>query len=96
MKEKKYVFDIGELWYRFTKLPSVFAVFVISKEFQNKFPEKVEKLIKNLHKAKKDFFKNLHQLKLPSDIKNYLTTLNYDLKNPHIQSLQLMEKFLKR
>ena len=92
---EKYVYDIGELWYKYTNLPAVFALFVVPKEWALKNPELFAKLSLGVLESKENFFRDLEKLELPESIKNYLKNLNYDFGKEHLESLKLMGKLIR-
>jgi len=97
LKEKKfpYVYDLGELWYKFTNLPAVFALFIVPKSLALRYPDTFSRLALELLSSKERFFKELKNLPLERDLKNYLKGLNYDFGQAHAESLRLMEQLLK-
>lgn len=90
-----YVYDIGELWYKFTNLPAVFALFLVPKRWAYKNPDKFAKLSLSVLEGRDNFFRNLENLNLPKETKDYLLTLDYHFKEEHLKSLKLLEKLLK-
>jgi len=48
-----YVTDLGEVWKEFTGEAMVYAVWVIHKQFADKYPEKADQVVRAFHEAKK-------------------------------------------
>ncbi len=96
LKEKRfpYVYDVGELWFHYTNLPAVFALFIVPKRRVLANPETFSRLSLELINSKKRFFKELKNLPLEEDLKKYLQGLNYDFREEHSKSLDLMEQLL--
>jgi len=92
---KSFVYDIGELWFQYTGLPAVFALFLVPKDWALENPELFAKLSLEFINSKRQFFKNLENLNLERKVKNYLKNLNYDFGKEHLRSLELMERFAK-
>jgi chorismate dehydratase len=90
-----YVYDIGELWYKFTNLPAVFALFLVPKRWAYKNPDKFSKLSLSVLEGRENFFGNLEKLDLSEETKNYLLTLDYHFRDEHLESLKLLEKLLR-
>jgi len=97
LKEKRfpYVYDLGELWFQYTNLPAVFALFIVPKRWALENPDTFSRLSLELLNSKERFFKELPNLPLEAELKEYLKGLNYDFRERHSQSLDLMEKLLK-
>ncbi len=92
-----YMWDLGELWYQWTGLPFVFALWVCSKEFARKSPEILTKSSLNLLEAKKWGLKNLKNIisqaskttfLTQEELKNYFEHLHYDLGSDAIEGLK--------
>ena len=99
-KSYPYIFDIGQLWFEFTSLPAVFAVFVLRRDIVSLYPQEVAQLSLALMESKERFFKDLDNLPLEEELKTYLRTLDYNFGYQHSESLDLMyklrrESFLK-
>ncbi|MEW6002557.1 MAG: menaquinone biosynthesis protein [Nitrospirota bacterium] len=56
-----YIYDLGELWYRNTGLPFVFALWIVRKSCYSEKAKLLEKFISDLDKAKILAMKNLDQ-----------------------------------
>jgi chorismate dehydratase len=96
LREKyPYVYDIGELWYKHTGLPAVFALFIVPKVWANSHPQQFAELSLSLINSRERFFKDLTHLPLEEDIKDYLKGLDYRFREEHLKSLELMEKLFR-
>ncbi|MCX7724861.1 MAG: menaquinone biosynthesis protein [Thermodesulfovibrio sp.] len=106
-KDKK-VYDLANLWYQYTGLPFVFALWIVRKEITNpeseiypKYLKFKEKLIYARQKCK-DYFSEM--------VKNYYLTdfmteeeilyywkenMEYEFNEKHKESLQLFDKYLR-
>ncbi len=89
-----YIYDIGELWFRYTGLPAVFALFIVPRPWALEYPELFAKLSLELIESRDTFFRDLERLELPVEVKDYLLSLDYHFSGEHLESLNLMEKLL--
>lgn len=96
-----FVYDLGKLWFDLTGLPFVFALWIVRRDSYNKNREKFKQIHGALLNAKKRFLKDknyflngLPQLKVidRAQILDYWETINYDLTEEHIKSIN---KFYK-
>ncbi len=99
----QYKIDLGDLWYSMTKLPFVFAVWVVRKSFAENNPDIVKKIIDLLNNSKEQGYINIEKiiekgaLKLDLDItyvKKYYDHLFCDLDDKKIKALAMFFKFL--
>jgi chorismate dehydratase len=90
-----FVYDVGELWFKNTGLPAVFAVFIVPTRWLVRYPEKASELALTLINSKERFFKDLPDLNLDGETKDYLLNLNYDFREPHLESLKLLEQLYR-
>jgi chorismate dehydratase len=96
-RDSCYIYDIGELWYNYTNLPFVFALWLINKknissknlEMKN-FIEKLKYNKQNLLIPQK--YKNFTE----EQIKEYFKFLDYNFEKEHIQSLKLFSELCKK
>ncbi len=51
--EFEFVWDLGDLWARHAKLPFVFAVWAVRREFASENPERVSQTLRLLHLSKR-------------------------------------------
>ncbi|MFH0932686.1 MAG: menaquinone biosynthesis protein [Nitrospirota bacterium] len=103
-----YVYDLGDLWYKNTGLPFVFALWIVRK---NCFTEKAELLnsfIRDLHKAKERALQNLdkiaqalrpqllssHSLDITEEeLISFWKGISYDLTEEHKRGLELFRSY---
>lgn len=97
-----YIHDLGEIWYKFTGLPFVFALWIARKDCFLNIPEFFEKLRKDLDAAKGAALKNLRAIAKESDlihimpedeIVSYWEGISYDLNDKHKKGLELFRKY---
>ncbi len=93
--EFPFVYDIGELWYKRTGLPAVFALFIVPKEWATDNPQLFAELTLTLINSREEFFKSLDTLPLDRETKLYLKMLDYRFREEHLKSLKLMEKLFR-
>ena len=90
-----YIYDIGELWFRYTGLPAVFALFIVPRGWAIAYPDLFAKLSLALVESRESFFRELEDSDLPAGLKDYLLSLDYHFRREHLESLSLMESLLK-
>ena len=90
-----FIYDIGELWYRYTSLPAVYALFVAKKNTDEELYKLYAKLTLELQESRDKFFQNLDKLPLEDCIKSYLKSLNYHFRESHLVSLKLLRELIK-
>ena len=94
-----YVYDLGEEWFKLTKLPFVFALFLVRKEASR---EAVSELLRGLKRSVRRFFEDLKlgKLKLEGDsdfMKRYFCEcIDYSLGEEHMRSLNLFFSFMEK
>ncbi len=96
-----YVYDLGELWHRFTGLPFVFALWLVRKETALMQKSEVETLYSSLYHAKrmasscyKAIAKNCREDWISkNDMIEYWNTISYDLTTRHIEGLQTFFRY---
>jgi chorismate dehydratase len=95
-----YIYDLGDIWYRKTGLPFVFALWIANKgtgaELKSFIPdldEAKDRALKDLPKIARTcpFRKWLSEKQLI----DYWSKLSYDLDNKHRQGLELFNKYLR-
>ncbi|MBS4025607.1 MAG: menaquinone biosynthesis protein [Clostridia bacterium] len=95
-KSGYYVYDLGELWYQFTGLPMVYAVWVIKKDLVQTNQSLAEAIISGFQAAKEWQEKNKELLiakasqeyQYPSQlIASYFDTIRYDFDSLYKQGL---------
>lgn len=99
----KYRIDLGDLWYKLTELPFVFAVWVVRRSFAENEPQIVKNVIKLLNKSRGNGYDNIGKIiesgakKLDlkqSFIKEYYNHLYCDFDLEKIKALEMFFKFL--
>jgi len=95
----KYIYDLGELWKKWTGLPFVFALWICTVSAVQKHWQELCKLNENLSLAKKIATHDYEEIAaLSSDsqwmgkerlIEYWRNNINYDLNTEHLQGLQL-------
>ncbi len=86
----RFSLDLSEIWYRYTKLPFVFALWCVREDFLHNSKEEVLKLYEKLVLSVKTYNKS----KLPQEVKAYLENLDFSLKEEHIESLRRFSYYL--
>jgi chorismate dehydratase len=113
MKAKKtiegmYIYDLGELWYRHTGLPFVFALWIVRKNCHTEKPELFERFLQDLSRAKVRALENLdkiakefkplllknHSILVTEDeLISYWRGISYDLGEKQRKGLELFGKY---
>lgn len=92
------IHDLGELWYRFTGLPFVFALWILRCEAAEKKRDEVRNLIGQLSRSRQQAFASLDALAADrperqwfgeAPLVDYWQTMSYDLTEEHIRGLKL-------
>jgi len=95
--------DLGDLWFKLTRLPFVFAVWVVRRPFAEKEPEVVRNIIKLLNKSRENGYDNIEKIiqagaaKLnleQSFVEEYYNHLYCDFDLEKIKALEMFFKFL--
>jgi chorismate dehydratase len=90
--------DLGALWYHFTGMPFVFALWILRKEIVEKSPEGIRELAAKLQQSRQFAFDNLPEMAAQlSDnnifshdrLEEYWRGMSYDLTDGHIEGLRL-------
>ncbi len=94
-ESKKYSYDLSSIWYKKTKLPFVFALWCVRKDFYKENKEEIKKFHKILKESKNKFFENPEKY-VNKDKKavEYLKNLDYCLSSEHLRSLELFSEYL--
>jgi chorismate dehydratase len=101
-KSAGHVYDLGELWYEFTGLPFVFALWLLREDALSRSTEAVhllhERLVSSKQKAVKSFAETAATLKQNiwtnnSFLINYWSIISYDLTEEHIEGLKLFYRY---
>jgi len=97
-----FVYDLGTLWYKFTSLPFVFALWILRKEVADKYPREVAGLVSSLIEAKIIARGSLdsHADKCGymewmghDQLVDYWRAISYDLSSTHLESLKLFYSY---
>lgn len=97
-----FVYDLGTLWYKFTSLPFVFALWILRKDVAEKYPREVAELVSALIEAKIIARGSLDSLADKcgymewmghDQLVNYWSSISYDLSSTHLESLKLFYSY---
>ena len=92
------VTDLGALWYHFTGMPFVFALWILRREAVKKSPKEVVRLAAQLQASRHHAFNHLHEMAAQLSVKtgftaarleDYWRGMSYDLTDGHIEGLRL-------
>jgi chorismate dehydratase len=92
------VTDLGALWYHFTGLPFVFALWILRREAAAAFPEDIGRLAGQLHESRRHAFRCLQEMAVQlsartsfpvKELETYWRCMSYDLTAGHIEGLRL-------
>jgi chorismate dehydratase len=93
-----HIYDIGELWYRHTGLPTVFALWIVRKECRAAERELVARFARDLDTAKASALRNLDIVAAASPPRDFLSGqelvsywkgISYDFGEEHRRGLAL-------
>jgi chorismate dehydratase len=99
---KLHIYDLGDLWYRNTGLPSIFALWIARKEMAGDESLLMECFKKDLDAAKVRGLRNLKAIAKDSPLKDALTEdelvsywqgISYDLNDVHKKGLALFRAY---
>jgi chorismate dehydratase len=97
-----YVYDLGELWFQYTGLPFVFALWVAREESVSRKKHLIRKFTSDLLNAKKYARKKFRLIAKESPQKKWLSEkelvdywkmISYDFTEKHLEGLNLFEKY---
>jgi chorismate dehydratase len=97
-----HIYDVGDLWYKHTGLPSVFALWIVRKECCKERKALLEGFIRDLDTAKASALRNLGAVASASPLRNYLSEeelisywkgISYDLGEEHRRGLDLFRHY---
>jgi chorismate dehydratase len=92
------VTDLGALWYHFTGMPFVFALWILRREVVAESPDAIKKLAAQLHESRRRAFENLSEMAAQlsaksefsaADLESYWRGMSYDLNDGHVEGLRL-------
>lgn len=99
-----YIYDIGELWHKYTGLPFTFALWIAHKDNCSEKIELYKKFIDDLNRAKISALKNLHIAAASCPLKDMLSKkalitywqrMSFDFNNEHRKGLELFSAYSK-
>lgn len=99
---KLYIYDLGDIWYKQTGLPFVFALWIARKEYCASEPLFCERFKKDLDVAKTQALNSLRTIAGESplltilsedEIASYWQGISYDLADTHKKGLDLFRKY---
>ncbi len=97
-----YIYDLGELWFKHTGLPFVFALWIVRKKSLLQKKELIKKLSQDLNDAKKCAFQKLSLMASHAPQQKWLSTkelvaywkgISYDFTDKHLEGLKLFEEY---
>ncbi len=97
-----FTYDLGELWYKYTGLPFVYALWVVRRKALDEKTDLIKKLSSDLINAKKYADKKLSQIAKEApqrkwisekDLVDYWNIISYDFTDKHLEGLRLFEKY---
>ncbi|MEW6602996.1 MAG: menaquinone biosynthesis protein, partial [Nitrospirota bacterium] len=97
-----YIYDLGELWQKYTGLPFVYALWVVRKKALEEKTELIKKLSADLINAKNYAEKKLTLISRAApqrkwisekDLVHYWNIISYDFTDKHLEGLRLFEKY---
>ena len=100
-----YVYDLGDLWDKYTGLPFVFALWVVRKEAAEEKGELIRKLSDDLMKAGKFARRRFKMIAREApqnkslsekELVEFWQLISYDFAEKQLEGLNLFEKYAKR
>ncbi len=97
-RDDMQVVDLGQIWYQYTGLPFVFALWIARCDAAKAMPEEMQRLAAQLQMARMMAFDRLDELAeelAPSsgmsvvELKTYWQTVSYELTDGHLEGLKL-------
>lgn len=97
-----YIYDLGDVWYKQTGLPFVFALWIARKEFCASGYRQCEDFTRELDAAKDAALKDLRSVAAGSpflsllpedDLVSYWRGISYDLSDQHKRGLELFRSY---
>ena len=101
-KSAPYIYDLGELWDKYTGLPFVYALWLVRKKALTEKNGLIKKLSSELRLAKNYASKRFPSIAKDAPHKKWFTeeelisywkTISYDFTAKHLEGLQLFEKY---
>jgi chorismate dehydratase len=99
-----FVYDLGELWHKFTGLPFVFALWMVTREALEHKPDEVKSLCAELIAAKRlayDSYGTIADASTEREwisrdaLVDYWRTISYDLTPQHVEGAKTFFRFAK-
>lgn len=99
---KLFIYDLGDIWYKNTGLPFVFALWIARNDWSREEPRLFDRFRKDLDAAKSAARKNLRTIAAESslvgmlpveEIVAYWKGISYDLRDDHRKGLELFGKY---
>lgn len=97
-----HIYDLGEIWYKYTGLPFIFALWIVRNECLLEKKDLLERFIRDLDKAKELALKGLKKIASKYPEKDILTAdelvsywqknISYDFSEEHKKGLSLFKK----
>ncbi len=100
--ERYHVYDLGELWYNFTGLPFVFALWIVTRQADCERHVELARLALALRTAKEKAYNSyadiaaLHNKRTwisRQALADYWQTISYDLTPRHLEGLRLFYRY---
>ncbi len=98
------VYDIGDLWYRNTGLPSTFALWIIRKDCYSEKRVLIDRFSRDLDRSRTKALKNLGRIAdasamrtvLPrAELVSYWEGISYEFNEGHKKGLSLFERYAR-
>jgi len=102
VKKPFFIYDLGELWHKYTGLPFTFALWIYRKSLRKEKMDLLEKFKNDLNKAKELAFKNFKEIAAKSPLRNVLTedelisywkNVSYAFGSEHKKGFELFRKY---
>ena len=105
-----YIYDLGDLWYKNTNLPFVFALWIVRKNLSTEKPELFKRLVHDLNKARELAAENLDEIAKAlrplfisryslnikeEELTSYWKGISYDFNEEHKKGLELFRRYSK-
>lgn len=99
---KLHIYDLGDIWYKETGLPFVFALWIVRKDCCENDPALLERFRKDLDTAKAKALKELRiiarefplrGLLSEDELVSYWKGISYDLSDKHKKGLELFRRY---
>ncbi|HEX8918475.1 MAG TPA: MqnA/MqnD/SBP family protein, partial [Chloroflexota bacterium] len=99
-----FVYDLGELWYAFTGLPFVFALWMVTREAVERKRAEVLALVAQLLEAKKLAYDSYAAIAAKSaerqwmgveGLVDYWRTISYDLTPRHLEGVAMFFRYAR-